>query len=36
MPAAVLRRCVTGGDRVEKVNVRSGLMVMVVGIGVEG
>lgn len=36
IPAAVRRRCATGGDRVEKVKVRSGDMVIIVGTGTEG
>lgn len=36
MPAAARRRWETGGVRVVKVKVRSGLMVMVVGMGTLG
>ena len=36
MLAHCLRRCDTGGVRVVKVNVLSGLMVIVVGVGVVG
>lgn len=36
IPAHRRSRCETGGVRVVNVNVRSGLMVMVVGVGVVG